>query len=609
MDIPFLTKKPAAPSQIPVMPTPEEIYAAGITTLKDVMAPASLEVGPTFIRVGNQFSRTIFVYAYPRYLGANWFSPVINFDKIFDISIFVHPIETSVALKNFRKQVARVQAQLSEHEQKGQVRDPILETAFSDLEELRDKLQTSVEKLFAFGLYITFYGTGEKDLEGVEAAVIKMLENKMIYTKPALYQQEEGFNSTLPLNTDKLAVNVNLNTAPISTVFPFVSSDLSSNKGILYGINRHNNSLIIFDRFSLENGNMIIFAKSGGGKSYTTKLEVLRQLMMGADVIIIDPENEYKHLADAVAGSFIKISLTSPHHINPFDLPVGQKDEAPADILRSNIINLTGLLKIMLGSMTPEEEAILDKAIAETYAARDITPDADFSMATPPLMGDLQTLLNTMAGAQRLSDRLQKFTTGSWSGFLNQPSNVSVTNKLTVFSIRDMEDELRPVAMYIVLHFIWNAVRSQLKKRILLVDEAWVMMKHEDAASFLFGMVKRCRKYYLGITTITQDVTDFMNSQYGRPIVTNSSIQLLLKQSPASVEVLQKTFNMTDEEKFLLLESSVGEGIFFAGLKRAAIKVIASYTEDQIVTSDPQQLMAIEKAKKDLEAAEKEEKR
>lgn len=606
MDIPFLTKKPAASSQIPTMPTPEEIYAAGITTLKDVMAPASLEVSATFVRIGNQFSRTIFVYAYPRYLGANWFSPIINFDRIFDISIFVHPIETSVALKNFRKQVARVQAQLSEHEQKGLVRDPILETAFSDLEELRDKLQTAQEKLFAFGLYITFYGTSEKDLEGVEASVIKMLENKMIYTKPALYQQEEGFNSTLPLNTDKLAVNVNLNTAPISTVFPFVSSDLTSNKGILYGINRHNNSLIIFDRFSLENGNMIIFAKSGGGKSYTTKLEVLRQLMMGADVIIIDPENEYKFLADAVAGSFIKISLTSPHHINPFDLPKGQKDEAPADILRSNIINLTGLLKMMLGSMTPEEEAILDKAIAETYAARDITPEADFSQVEPPLMGDLQTLMGNMAGAQRLADRLQKYTTGSWSGFLNQPSNVSVTGRLTVFSIRDMEDELRPVAMYIILHFIWNIVRSELKKRILLVDEAWVMMKHEDAASFLFGMVKRCRKYYLGITTITQDVSDFMNSQYGRPIVTNSSIQLLLKQSPASVEILQKTFNLTDEEKFLLLESSVGEGIFFAGLKRAAIKVIASYTEDQIVTSDPQQLMAIEKAKKDLEAAEKE---
>ncbi len=607
MEIPFLTKK-QAPSQIPTMPTPEEIYAAGITTLKDVMAPASLEVSATFVRIGNQFSRTIFVYSYPRYLGANWFSPVINFDKIFDISIFIHPIETSVALKNFRKQVARVQAQLSEHEEKGMVRDPILETAFSDLEDLRDKLQTSVEKLFAFGLYITFYGTSEKDLEGVEASVIKMLENKMIYTKPALYQQEEGFNSTLPLNTDKLAVNVNLNTAPISTVFPFVSSDLTSNKGILYGINRHNNSLIIFDRFSLENGNMIIFAKSGGGKSYTTKLEVLRQLMMGADVIIIDPENEYKFLADAVAGSFIKISLTSPHHINPFDLPKGQKDEAPADILRSNIINLTGLLKMMLGQMTPEEEAILDKAIAETYAARDITPEADFSKVEPPLMSDLQTLMANMAGAQRLGDRLQKYTTGSWSGFLNQPSNVSVTGRLTVFSIRDMEDELRPVAMYIILHFIWNIVRSELKKRILLVDEAWVMMKHEDAASFLFGMVKRCRKYYLGITTITQDVSDFMNSQYGRPIVTNSSIQLLLKQSPASVEILQKTFNLTDEEKFLLLESSVGEGIFFAGLKRAAIKVIASYTEDQIVTSDPQQLMAIEKAKKELEEAEKEQK-
>jgi len=392
-----------------------------------------------------------------------------------------------------------------------------------------------------------------------------------------------------------------MNSGTLCSIFPFVSFDLSSNEGILYGINRHNNSLILFDRFSLENANFVVFGKSGGGKSYATKLEILRSLMVGADVIIIDPENEYQHLAETVGGTYFRISLTSTSHINPFDLPpIIQGEETPADALRSNILNLVGLLRIMLGGLTPEEDAIVDRALAETYAARDITPESDFSKVSPPLMGDLQTVLEGMEGAESIAKRLERFTKGSYSGFLNQPTNVEVKAHLVVFNIRDLEDELRPIAMFIILRYIWNLIRSELKKRILAIDEAWVLMQHEDGASFLYGIAKRARKYYLGLTTITQDVNDFMKSSYGQPIIANSSLQLLLKQSPSTIDTIFNTFNLTQEEKYMLLEAEVGEGLFFAGLKHVAIKVVASYSEDQIITTDPQQILAIKKAKDEL---------
>jgi len=410
------------------------------------------------------------------------------------------------------------------------------------------------------------------------------------------------------LGYDELLIHNQLNTSPLSSLFPFVSFDLTSDKGILYGINRHNASLILFDRFSLENANMVMFAKSGGGKSYFAKLEILRSLMLGTDVIVIDPENEYRFLAETVGGSFFKISLTSEHHINPFDLPPVGKDESPSDVLRTNIVTLMGLLKVMLGEITPEEESILDSAITETYSARDITPERrDIADITPPLMTDLETVLSNMEGGESLAIRLQRYTKGIYSGFLNQHTNVNLKNQLVVFNIRDMENELRPVAMFIILNYIWGGIRKKLKKRMLVVDEAWWMMQHEDSAAFLFSIAKRARKYFLGLTTITQDIADFMGSPYGKPIVTNSSLQLLLKQSPASIAIIQDTFNLTDEEKFLLLESNVGEGLFFAGNKHVAIKIIASYTEDQIITSDPEQLLKIEKAKEELEKAEEEE--
>ncbi len=554
------------------------------------------------MNLGSKLARTLFVISYPRYLTEEWFSPIINLDQIFEVSIFIHPIDTSQALRQLQKKLAEIQSQINIKAEKGFIRDPKLDIAQQDIENLRDQLQQAQEKIFDVGVYITVYGEDRESLDRSEQEIKSMLDSKLIYLKPALFQQVEGFKSVCPLGTDLLEINSKLNSAPLSSLMPFVSFDLTSNKGILFGINRHNSSMVLFDRFSLENYNSVTFAKSGAGKSYATKLEILRSLMFDTDVIVIDPEREYEFLAEAVGGRYFNISLTSEHHINPFDLPTPDQDESQADVLRSNIINLVGLFRIMLGGLTPEEDSVIDKAITETYALKDITPDSNMEGKSVPLLSDLELVLAGMEGGELLAQRLTKYTQGSWSGFINKPTNVDINKNFVVFSVRDMEDELKPVAMYIVIHHIWTAIRRKLKKRLLVVDEAWWMMKEKDTASFLFSLVKRGRKYYLGTATITQDVDDFLRSPYGLPIITNSSIQLLLKQSPASIDLVQKTFNLTDEEKYLLLESDVGEAIFFAGLKRVALKIIASYTEDQIITSDPSQLLDIKKAKIEFEA-------
>ncbi|TSC69346.1 MAG: Type IV secretory pathway VirB4 components-like protein [Parcubacteria group bacterium Gr01-1014_66] len=598
-----------SPSQnITVPPMPETITPEGSTeTLLNFLTPSALEVKPSLLRIGDKLARTIFIFSYPRYLHTNWFSAIVNMDKIFDIAMYVHPVDTGVILRTLRKKVAQVQADILAREKQGLIRDPILDTAYSDLEELRDKLQQAQERLFNFGLYVTIYGDNEEEIDKTEAEIKSLMEARLVYYKPAHFRQLEGFQSVIPLNLDKLNVHTYLNSSPVSSTFPFVSFDLTSNKGILYGVNRHNNSLILFDRFSLPNANSVIFGTSGGGKSYLTKLEILRSLMWGIDVIVIDPEREYEYLAQTVGGSSINISLTSKNHINPLDLPMPREDESPADVLRSNIVNLIGLFRIMLGGLTPSEDAILDQAITETYATRDITPDSDFSKIVPPTLSDLALVLASTAGGEDLATRLKKYTSGTWANFINQQTNIEASNRLTVFSVRDMEDELRPVGIFLILRYIWNLIRTTLKKRILVVDEAWWLMKNDDGASFLFGIAKRARKYYLGLSTITQDVGDFLNSSYGKPIITNSSLQILLKQSPATIEVVAQTFNLTEEEKFLLLESEEGEGIFFAGLKHAAIKVLGSYTEDQIITSDPAQLLSIKKARASFSEQKKEE--
>ncbi len=576
---------------------PSEVYTAATLSLQDTLAPSALKVESKDFTIGDIKGRSYFIMSYPRFLNDNWLSPLINLDRVFDVSIHISPLDTGDVMKKFQRKVAEVQSQIMINEEKGMVRDPMLETAYEDLESLRNDLMQAQEKMFEVGVYITIYAKNDEDLEKVEKEIKSILESKLIQIRPALFQQDTAILTNLPIGKDELKVTTKLNTSPLSSTFPFVSFDLTSDKGILYGINRHNGSLILFDRFSLENYNSIVFAKSGSGKSFTTKLEILRTLMFDTRVIVIDPEREYEALTEAVGGRYFNISLTSDHHINPFDLAKPAEGESMSEVLRGNIVTLVGLFRVMLSGLTPEEDAIIDRAITETYALKDITADSDFDDIDPPLLSDFEMVLSGLEGSESLMERLQKYTKGSWSGFLNQPTNVDIDQVCVSFSIRDMEDDLKPVAMFLISHYIWNAIRKDIRKRLLVVDEAWIMMKSPDTASFLYGLAKRGRKYYLGLATITQDVNDFLQSEYGVPIITNSSIQLLLKQSPTTIDLVQKTFNLTDEEKFLLLESNVGEGIFFAGLKHAAIKVIASHTEDQIITSDPEQIMRIKAMK------------
>ena len=579
---------------------PDKVFETEVIRAADIVAPASIEIKSAYLKLGERLVQSYFIFSYPRYLTTGWFSPVINLDIPMDISFFIHPIEAGLILKQLRKRVTEVQAELMEREEKGLVRDPALETAFKDIEELRDRLQTAQERMFLLGLYLTVYADSEKELDNIETALRSMLESKLIYIKPSMYQQKEGFISTSPYCLDQLQVHVSMNTGPLSSVFPFISFDLSSNEGILYGVNQHNNSLVLFDRFSLPNANMVIFAQSGAGKSYAVKLEILRSLMLGTDIIVIDPENEYEFLSDAVGGSYFKMSLASTNHINPFDLPIPREEERPEDVLRSNIINLVGLMRLMLGGLTAEEDAIMDRALTETYAAKDITPQSDFSKTEPPLMSDLEQVLDTMEGTESLVRRVRKYTRGTYANFFNQPTTIKMDNAFVVFGIRDMEEGLRPMAMYIITRYLWNKIRSELKKRIFVVDEAWWLMHSEDGASFLFGLVKRARKYWLGVTTITQDVGDFMKSDYGQPIIANSSLQFLMKQSPATAGVVQKTFDLTDWETELLMGAAVGEGLFFAGPKHVSLRVMASYSEDQFITTAPEEVKKIREAKKKL---------
>lgn len=585
----------------------EKAFRRGVLSVRDLIAPASLKVEANHLALGDKFLRTIFVISYPRYISVGWFAPIINLNFTFDVSMFFYPVKSSIVLKQLKNKVGALEAQIISDSEKGAARDPLRETALRDIEYLRDALTQGTEKFFQFALYVTLYAENLDDLDRMSDQVEDVFGSRLVYSRRVYFQSEQGFNSTMPLGNDELFIAFNMNSSPIASSFPFISSELTSDRGILYGINRHNNSLILFDRFSLQNANSVVFATSGAGKSYAIKLEILRSLMLGAEVIVIDPEYEYKHLAEAVGGTYINISLASENKINPFDLPrsVGG-DAKPKDIIRSAVITLKGLVRLMLGNLSYDEDSIVDRALLETYAKKDITPDSDLSKIEAPIMSDFEQVLDGMEGGSDLALRLRKYTEGTFSGLLNNPTNVEMDNQLVCFSTRDLEDELRPIAIYTIVNYIWNVVRSEMKKRILVIDEAWWMMQHEDSAKFIFALVKRCRKYYLGVTTITQDVNDFLTSPYGQAIVTNSSLQILLKQSPAAIDLVQKTFMLTEGEKYLLLECGIGEGIFFAGNKHVAMKVVASYTEDQLITSDPRQLLEIEEAKKDFEESLKE---
>ncbi len=586
-----------------------EVQAAfqkGVTALRDFVAPSSIEFSGTHFQLGTRYARSYYVYGYPRQVYTGWLSGLVNVDEVLDLSMYIYPVESQVVLENLRKKVTQLEAGIQIDGEKGRVRDPGKQAAIIDAEEMRDKLQVGEERFFRFGLYFTLYAGSLDELEFVSHKIESMLGQQLVYSKPATSQQEQGLNSTIPQMSDQLQIRRNMSTGALSTSFPFTSADLTQDNGILYGINMHNSGLVIFDRFSLENGNSVVFAKSGAGKSFTVKLEALRSMMFGTEIFIIDPENEYQRMCEAVGGAYVRLSLNSATRINPFDLPKVVDAEEADNALRSNLITLHGLLRLMMGgaqaqmqangaammpALAPSEEADLDAALIETYAKAGITNDPLTHTGIPPTINDLyDTLLHMGGTGPQLAQRLRKYTSGTFAGIFSQQSNIDINNPLVVFNIRDLEDELRPVAMYIVLNYIWNKTKTDLRKRILIVDEAWQLMKYEDSANFLFSLAKRARKYNLGITTITQDVEDFMGSRMGRAIVANASMQFLLKQSASAVDVLSDVFKLTSEEKKRLSQFPVGQGLFFAGQNHVHIQVVASPTETGLITTNPNQV-------------------
>ena len=571
----------------------ENEFQKGITTLRDLISPASLEFEATYFRLGTKFARTIYVYGYPRQIYTGWLSTIINLDEVLDMSMYIYPVESQVVLNNLKRRVTQLEASMAVNAEKGKVRDPALEAALSDAEQLRDQLQLGAQRFFRYGLYITFYADSLDELNFVQHKLENIMGQQLVLTKTASSQQEQGLNSTVPQFMDKLQIRRNMNTGAISTSFPFTSADLTQKEGILYGVNMHNNGLVIFDRWSLENANLTVFAKSGAGKSFTVKLEALRTMMLGAEVIIIDPENEYEKLSNAVGGTYIRLSLNSDTRINPFDLPKIIDTEEADDALRANLITLHGLLRLMLGNeanpLSPAEESDLDQALIDTYARVGITADPLTHQSRPPVMADLyETLLHMNGNGPQLAQRLRKYTVGTFAGIFSQQSNVDINNAMVVFNIRDLEDELRPVAMYIVLSHIWSIVRTDQRKRMLIIDEAWQLMKYEDSAAFMFSIAKRARKYFLGLTTISQDVEDFMSSKMGRAIISNASMQILLKQAPSAVDVISKVFMLTDQEAKLLTNFPVGQGLFFAGPNHVQIQIVPSPTETTLISTNPE---------------------
>ncbi len=572
-------------------PSAEDKLAEGVTDVVDIIAPSAIEEDFNFLRIGDSYVQTLFVAGYPRYVSSNWLLPLINFEHTIDISMHIYPVEGKTVLDDLRRKIAEMEAEITNDLQQGKAINPSTQAKLEDARLLQEQLVRGIERFFLFGLYINIYSSTLKELRFTSEQVISTLGSIMIIAKKATLQMDEGFKTVIPIAEDKLDIKRNMDTTSLATTFPFTSSELSDNRGVLYGINEHNESLVVFDRFSLENANMTVFATSGAGKSYAVKLEILRSLLFGVNVIVIDPEDEYRMLASAVAGNYLDFSPTSANKINPFDLKINKVEDE--DVLSQKIMFLHALMEIIMGKFTPEEGAIIDRAIVRAYKMKGITPDPQTQTKEPPLMEDLYKILvgyENEVGKQ-LALRMERFIKGGLAKIFNAPSNIQLDSPLTVFSINKVEDELRPVAIFVILNFIWNEIITRFKKRLLVVDEAWYLMQYPGSARFLRGITKRARKYYLGVTTITQDVEDFLNSPYGSSIINNSAIQLLMKQSPAAIDKISKTFYLSEGERKLLLSANVGEGIFFAGANHVAIRVVASPEEHKLITTKPEEIL------------------
>lgn len=571
--------------------TLEQEYVQTMQDYKSHLAPSYREMKSSSYNISGVFARSYYASSYPSYIDFLRTRDVLSFYAKRDMSRFIYPSENSAIQAMMKRRSTQLKAEIGIARQKGITYDTDIDIEFRDVEDIRQKLATREERYFESSFYVSVYEHDEEKLREISKKLEQKISGYGIRIKPTSQRMDEAQIASLPLCIDELDIPRSMITNSIAGGFPFISGDLIESTGILYGANLHTGSLIIFDRFAhkLPNANSIILATSGAGKSFATKLEILRYLMLGIEVIVIDPENEYKALCEKVNGTYLNISINAPYHINPFDLPPKLEDVeySNGDLLRSQILNLIWLISVLIWGLDAAEEAILDKALQATYSLKEITfTDDDCTHKTIPTMHDLLNVLEGMEWGDLMWLKLSKYVTGTFANLFNNETNIDLNNNLTVFSIRDIEDALKTPAMYNVLNYIWTKVRAKKTPRMLVIDEAWIMMQSKVAANFLFQLVKRARKFGLWVSTITQDVEDFLKSEYGKPIVSNASLQILLRQSTSSIEALEKIFWLSEAEKQLLVAANIWEWLMIAGNQHVGVKILASPNEKKFISTD-----------------------
>ncbi len=559
-------------------------FQFGTQDAVDIISYSGLEEQSSYIVIDDKYVRTLFISGYPFVASTGWLNMLVNFNNNIDISYHIEQIDAHIALPKLNRKITELESTKRAMLKRGAIVGSEITDPLESAVELKNKIQRGQEKLFQVSIYIAISANSLQELNKITTLLNTVMATRLFYTKVATFQQLEGLQSILPRSENILSQKRNLDTSTAALTFPFVSSELVQDAGILYGVNKSNNSLVIIDRFSLHNANSIVFAQSGSGKSYTAKVEILRQLMQGTRVIVIDPEREYEQLAHSVNGTYIKVSANSFEKINPFDLSLNGKNTD--DTLSAHIQDLTEILSLMVDGLSPEEKAAMDKAILQTYKDFGFSLRGGSKGKVYPLLKDLYKSLKIMKQT-KLCERLEKYTQGSLSNVFDSQTNIKLDNRLIVFDIKDLSESLRQIMMIVLSNFVYHQVKSNPQKRLLVIDEGWMLLQHEESARFVAGLTRRARKYYLGVSIISQQANDFLNNDYGKAIASQSSLRVLMRQDTTTIKKVASEFNLSEYEQKFLLTCEKGEALIIADQNHVAVKVVASEKEHPLITTDP----------------------
>lgn len=555
----------------------ELTLAFGEQDAVDVLSYAGLEENVDYLCIDGIYIRTLYISGYPFVANSGWLDSVINFNHDTDISYHLHEVNALLALPKLHRKITELESTKRAMMRAGKIVGSEITDPLDSAIELRDKIQRGQEKLFQMSIYICIRAESLDELNKTTKLLEATLSGRLFYSKVARYQQLEALQSILPRGEDQLGQKRNLDSSSAALTFPFMNSELVQESGILYGVNKSNNSLVILDRFGLHNANSIVFAQSGSGKSYTTKVEILRQLMQGTKVIVIDPEREYKMLTKSVDGTYIKLSAKSKDKINPFDLATTFHK---ASDLSEHAQDLTEVVSLMAEGLNSREKAAVDKAILKIYKK---------NKGTQPLLEDMYAELQKL-GQLKLCERLEKYISGSLADVFNAQTNIKLDNRLVIFDIKDLPESLRQIMMLIISNFVKNQVMAKPEKRLLIIDEGWMLLEHEESARFVAGLVRRARKYYLGVSIISQQANDFLRSDYGRAIASQSALRILMRQDTTTIKNVVSEFNLSEYEQQFLLTCERGDALIIADQNHVAVKVVASDKEHPLITTNPQEL-------------------